>query len=250
MRAALGSSSPVAGKTRRPRLAWLGASAFSDGLPVPKSGLARSEDQARLLRRSGGLVLRQTWSEDLASAGQDRSTPSGRRQDPKVSPALGQGRQPRLPSRRSRRSVRHGCFSFTVGAGGAYPPRCPQGQGGELRLEHSMNTPRRSLSCTSISASKARDARRSPLPAPPRWLQGRLAASLELLRPPSASSTSGSRPAVQRSHRPSRSQPALARSHRFHTGFHSRATRRVAPEPCTQARRPRRRVRAARVSHP
>jgi hypothetical protein len=46
---------------------------------------------------------------------------------------------------------------------------------------------------------RLRTAPRSPRPVPPRWFQGRLAASLELLEPPSASSTSGPRPAPLRS---------------------------------------------------
>jgi hypothetical protein len=129
-----------------------------------------------------------------------------------------------------RRSEDLCCLSLTVGAGGACPPGCPQGQGGELRLEHSLNAPRRSLSCTSISASKARDVRRSPRPAPPRWLQGRLAASLELLRPPSASSTSGPRPTILLSLQTSRSRPGARSEPPVPHGV---------PLPCYAARRTR-----------
>lgn len=80
-------------------------------------------------------------------------------------------------------------------------------------------------------------APRSPPPAPPKWFRSRLAASLELLEPPSASSTSDSRSALPRSTRSSRSLSALAQRRRFHTDFQIRVTRRVAPEPCTQTRR-------------
>jgi hypothetical protein len=107
------------------------------------------------------------------------------------------------------------------------PTRVPSGAGRWDPLRAFVERSVRSLSCTLVSASKTRDAPCTPRPTPPRWCRGRPAAFHELFEPPSASSTSGSRPAS-----PARSDPAEA-----DPAFQELPIPHGVPIPCYSARR-------------
>jgi hypothetical protein len=89
------------------------------------------------------------------------------------------------------------------------PTRMPSGAGRWAPLRAFVEYSVRSLSCTSVSASKTRDAPCTPRPIPPRWFRDRPAAFHELFEPPSASSTSGSRPVSPAHSGPAEADPAL-----------------------------------------
>jgi hypothetical protein len=213
---------PVAGSVRRPCLHPNSAVSLSPVAP-------KARRPPSLPTRSAGLVPRWARPEDLALPGSSPPVSSLGRVGPKTSLSRVKSCRPRPQAPSVRRPRTLAGWVDSLGRSEKWPRRSvsheavPKVRSSQPRprlwhkVEHvhpgalrgravgSAPSIARTLENGPSLALQSRlqrlgDAPCSPRPAPPKWFRGRLAASLELLELPSASSTSGPRPAPLRSH--------------------------------------------------